>query len=427
MSVAPAPRSRWIPLLSGLSLVGGVPSVLFLPAWASAGLVGLLSSVLLVQWWAEHRRWRRDRETERLDRERAEAELRHRPPPVTVDESAWSSRLDDLRRQRAADQARFAGLAALAGDSLTDSQRFTEGEVTSLLQAFESLGQLAMAVEAETTATFEALLDPGSPSSLEGIVVESKDIAGQLSQFFGQLEGVRGESRRYVSDNRAQLERVADMAVTIEDFFESIRMISLNLSIEASRIGGSTAGKALQVLAQKLRDYSNRAQELSGQQRQVVTGAVESLAGSEKVLNLGFSDIEDRVGPLRHRLDGFPAIIAGAHSRFDGVMVHLAQLSSAVQSVLKDRLGTLQFQDLTRQEHEHLAALLDHFRPAAPEPADPEVRRAELVAIAREFNRRTTTSNERRVLQQWLEHQGLPPDAVEVRGDDHQAGKVMLF
>jgi hypothetical protein len=406
---------------------------LALPPWAASLAWAVIAAVAAFTYLGERRRWRRDLEVEELDRQRGLDEARAR-------ESALAQRLAHLEArgavagpsavsEGAAERVaiRFREAAALAGFSLVDSQSFTEGEVHELLTAFESLGRLSMEMETTATQAFASLLDPSSSESLASVVTESEAIASRLGEFFARLNHLYEKTRGSVKTNAEELGRVKDMANTIEEFFENIRMISLNLSIEASRIGAAAGGKALQVLAQRLRDFSNRAQELSGLQRTVVTVAEAAITASQAELTTGFVEIEAQVRPIREQIETFPTIIGRAHSQFDTVMFGLTQLTAAVQMVLKERLGKLQFQDLTRQEHEHLAALLTHFAALAPVPQDPALAGEERLSLARDFNDRATTANERRVLLAWLDRHGLSRDLLTVKGDDHESGKVMLF
>jgi len=420
------------PTLAVLAVAFAAAPWLFLafPPWAASLAWAATAAVGVLAYLAERRRWHRDLETEALDHELV-AEAAHRREEALLLQAGQAQAatrpepVPDPDRNTA--RVRFSEAASFAGFSLVDSQKFTQGEVRDLLVAFESLGRLSLEVEENAARTFESLLDPSSPASLGNVVSESQTIGTNLGEFFSRLHRLADQTGGYLKTNADELARVKDMAGTIEEFFENIRMISLNLSIEASRIGGGSGGKALQVLAQNLRDFSNRAQEISGQQRAVILGAEQVVHGSQAQLTHGFRDIEERIHPIRERITTFPDIISGAHSHFDTVMFQLAQLTAAVQSVLKERLGKLQFQDLTRQEHEHLAALLDHFSRISPPASDPVVEHEERLALAREFNTRATTANERRVLMAWLDRHGISQDLVEVKGDDHEAGKVMLF
>ena len=67
-------------------------------------------------------------------------------------------------------------------------------------------------------------------------------------------------------DNSQLLSSIKIMAKNIEDFANTIQMISLNVNIEASRITASSCGaKAFKVLAKALfSEYALKAQNISG-------------------------------------------------------------------------------------------------------------------------------------------------------------------
>jgi len=427
--MAPSPRfTRPITLGLLVSLIVAIP----LGAWLAPGLPGAAVDLVLALLTLGALGWEGRRRPhpgpEASDLPAPEAPGPTQAPPLVhqlEDQVARDgARIRDLERGT----IRFAEASGFAARALDESQGFLQAEVRALLTAFENLANLSLGVQQGVSHTFASLLDASTEGSLQGVVVESQTIAGSLKDFFQQLDRLHGEVRGYLTSNGKELARIREMAHSIEEFFESIRMISLNLSIEASRIGAGSGGKALQVLAQRLRDFSNRAQEISGEQKAVVATAGEVLTRSEADLNRHFSEVEARIPPLQRRLDTFPEIIAGAHGKFDEVLFSLTQLTAAVEGMLRDKLGQLQFPDLTRQEHEHLAQVLEVLsRPATGPHPSADTIREERLALARAYNDRATTANERRVLLAWMEQHGLGADEIAVKGSDREAGSVVLF
>lgn len=435
--MASSPRF-FTPTLVVLGLAFAAAPWLFLafPPWAASIGWAATAAVAVFFYLSERRRWRRDQGA--VPRVEAPPPPPQRPPeprPTLADVPpspslppppvSYGPPTNTQTAPNTNNQLRFFEAGQLVGRSLVASQEFARGEVAQILSAFEDLGARTLETKASVGRILEALRDPASAQSLGALVLESQTIAGILKEFFVHTDRLHEKTRGFLMANTRELGRIKDMASAIEEFFENIRMISLNLSIEASRVAGSAGGRAFQVLAQKLREFSGRAQELATQQRAVVQGAEATLLSSESDLTQGLKTIEAQIHPIEARIDELPTIISGAHTRFDDILGTLDTLATSVQVVLKERLGHLQFQDLTRQEHEHLEALLTGLTPQVD--SNPEALREVRLALAREYNRLATTSNERRVLLEWLDHHGLPRDLVEVKGDDHEAGKVLLF
>lgn len=326
---------------------------------------------------------------------------------------------------------RFTEAVEFSTLSLTNSEAFVRDQVQDVISGFRDLGKITKQIEVEISKTFERLLDPNTPQTLGALVSDAQLIDGELKDFFSGLGRLQERNRGYTKANAKELERISEMAATIEEFFENIRMISLNLSIEAARAGTGSIGKALQVLAQKLREFSDRAQEISVQQKSVVDGARKAEMHLEAEMSGGFSAIMKRIPSLQEKLDAFPKVISVSHSQLDELGHEIAELSETIRSVLEKKIGTLQFQDLTRQENEHLIELLSalnrtDLKDSAGSPP-PASRENELLEIAKDFNDRATTSNERKVLLEWLDRHGLPHDRFPVKGSEREAGSIELF
>jgi hypothetical protein len=435
-----APSNQRSPTLLAVSaaVVAGLALSLILTPPFSAILWPVLGAAVLGVHAGERRRWKKDNqrlveallqvqsEGESLQ-ERQERGFHDRLEPLETQLNQERERLRELElvRHRFGDAVEFAAL------SLENSEAFAREQVQDVISGFRDLGSVSQEIEAGVAKTFQKLLDPQTPRTLGALVLDSKAIDGELKEFFSHLGRLQEKSQGYMKANADELSRISQMAVTIEEFFENIRMISLNLSIEASRNGTGTTGKALQVLAQRLREFSNRAQEISAQQKAVVEEAQRAEVHSEADLKGGFTAIMERIPPLQGKLDSFPSVVEASHSQFDGVSHDVSGLSETIRTLLEKKIGTLQFQDLTRQENLHLVALLSELsrskQAARPSGLDDHVLQAERLALARFFNERTTTSNERKVLLLWLDKHGLSRDHVSVRGSEREAGSIELF
>jgi hypothetical protein len=151
-----------------------------------------------------------------------------------------------------------------------------------------------------------------------------------------------------------------------------------------------------------------------------------------------------RIPEIRSRLDPFEGIIKAAFERLESAVRTLGGLSGSVDQRLRAIIGQLQFQDLTRQEIDHIVKFLSTglsldsefgaqafaLHGLSGEEEKKLKRRA--MEVYREL---ATTINEHRVIEAYLSDQGIvledadgiPGKRERTRDEDLTDGSIRLF
>lgn len=436
MSSSPNPPKA--PFLLATLLVGAVIFLLLAVFLASSPTVIILLSLsaLLVTLFilVDRGRLKKIRLSFEATRGALEAEIQNLKQRQTFGvegevSQVLQARLDTQEKKLLEVHFRFSESSNLVKRLLDESELFSREQVKEVLSGFQSLEQTAKGIKLEVQDSFQKVLDVQSRESLYAIVEESKTIDAALNEFFIRLGRLLELTHAKLHQNKGELAKVKKMALAIEEFFENIRMISLNLSIEASRVGGGKEGRSFQVLAQRLREFSTRAQEISVEQMSVVDSAERVIDESAITLRAEFDHLSAEIPQLKDRLDPFPKIIDTTRESIDQVLNKLSRLSDGAKELLTQVIGRLQFQDLSRQEYEHVADFLEALSrfDSVNSSVDPSLKRGEQVALAQLFSKLLTTANERKVLQTYIELNGLPQEVLGAEGAAREAGAVELF
>ena len=339
---------------------------------------------------------------------------------------------NDLNHFRLDESVSFLGQMSEA------SNAYSEKLVLEALSTFEEITRSSTQIGTTVAGTMRRLMDPKNPESLDAINNRSGHIRTTLDRFLGELEGTIAFSRKSVVENLAQIEKVKVMAEAISDFSESIRMISLNLNIEAARVsqhGSGVSGKGFQVLAIKLSEFALKAQGLAKQQTEIIetASAVIDTTGNREMGLL--SSLLGQIPSIKGAVDPFAAIIGNTFREFERVEDDMSSLTQSIDVKLKAVIGKLQFQDLARQEQAHVIEMFRHVRDLASEGSatsreidlrQKDDARGQLIQL---YERLATTENELAVIRQFrLAHpeaktSGKRKDAEE----SVSAGSVSLF
>jgi len=330
----------------------------------------------------------------------------------------------------------------LLSNMSSESNRYAASRMADILGGFRDLEGYSKNISDDISGAMRGMISGSGRTSLGSIASESGAIASELDAFFADMDALRGFTEEIARTNAGQLANIRKMAEGIEGFAETIRLISMNVNVQAARLSSSAAmaaardaGRGFQVLARNLSDFAVKAQELAKAEGLTIDAADKALTGVNRRFIERLEASIGRVPAIRRRLDPFEAIIRTAFGDIERMMGVMGGRSAAVQERLKAIIGQLQFQDLTRQELEHIVAFLSeclslrggYGSDSAAARGLLKEEEADLRAIAvRIFSRLATTVNEKRVIDAYFrEHSVSPVD----RGEDSglSDGAIRLF
>lgn len=314
------------------------------------------------------------------------------------------------------------------------TNQYSETLVLEVLESFREIARFSDGISNDVMGRIHSLMDSKNPESLEAISRGSARINQTMDGFFVDLDKANAYSEKAIAENLAQMARVQQMAVAIGEFSESIRMISLNLNIEAARgksqSGGAASGRSFQVLAVKLSEFAVKARELSEQQHATIETASSVMAKSGEAQIAQLRTLMDEIPKIKSQLVPFDAIVRQSFTHFESVVTTMEKLSSSINEKLKTVIGKFQFQDLVRQEQEHALLMLKNLWQFADQigdreaPLDEALKVKALDELLAVFETMASTENEHAVLHHYRnktpEPEGLKKDAVT-------AGSVNLF
>jgi hypothetical protein len=322
-----------------------------------------------------------------------------------------------------------------------ESNGYSTEKMKAILAAFKNLAGYSVSLGEDVSMVMRELMDESKGAGLGSIPRETGLISAELETFFKDMDSLRGFSDTIVATNAKQLSNIRKMAEGIEDFSETIRLISMNVNIEAARLnttssgaGTKNAGKGFQVLAKNLSDFAMKAQDLAREERLTIDGAEASLTGVNANFMRKLEELIARVPAIRKRLEPFESIITDSFGNLERVMRTMGGVAGEVDGHLKTIIGQLQFQDLTRQEEEHIVdflgsgfslqgdALLRQYVDSLTEEDLASLRRK----LAMDYRKIATTINEQRVIEEYARNHGV---ALADGGTDDSLsdGSIKLF
>jgi methyl-accepting chemotaxis protein len=188
-------------------------------------------------------------------------------------------------------------------------------------------------------------------------------IEEQLSVCRGHLTTMVERQKQSARIAFAHRERIAQETVTVLSVLDGVHkiarqttMLSLNVSIEAARVGD--LGKGFAVIANEIRDLAGEVQSLAGNVHSRVTDLMKAIGndleeqckGREEGENITMGDISDSLSLLTGNL-----VLLLQHQR--EVLGRVKSENERIAEPIITMMGSIQFQDIVRQQIEQVVAM----------------------------------------------------------------------
>lgn len=227
-------------------------------------------------------------------------------------------------------------------------------------EAAEKLLQSLLEVDRRVTALMDFLQSAGSNDSSERILGRIEDQLSccrqHLSNLSHQQEKAAGDAALFQDKLAEETESVLAVLNGVQRIARQTTMLSLNVSIEAARVGD--LGKGFAVIAQEIRSLAGEVQLLADNVHQRVSG----LMGSVHV------DLREQA---RHRQDNETAAMSNVSDGLGLLTTNLMLLLQHQREVLgrikaenediaepiMSMMGSIQFQDIVRQQIEQVVSM----------------------------------------------------------------------
>ncbi len=184
----------------------------------------------------------------------------------------------------------------------------------------------------------------------------------------GALRDYQESRRREVDTERSRIQLVVDQVNALAPFVDLIKQIAkqtnllaLNAAIEAARAG--EAGRGFSVVADEVRKLSEQTEQAAAKIGSGILSAT-AMIGRELTQALAVADS----GAEERQLGETNAQLEEMGERFAQTIEYLRQLTASLDSAMDhingevmETLGSLQFQDVTRQQIEHVIDALTRF------------------------------------------------------------------
>lgn len=171
-----------------------------------------------------------------------------------------------------------------------------------------------------------------------------------LNDLFSHMENIENNIINYINDYYKELETIDRTIRNIEEISESIKMVSLNMNIEASKTQGN---KAFNILARELQSLSDKTEKFARQIEKEIKGATQRIRKEREKQTEDLSKLHELVGISRSLTEEYNESIQRINKSLDDLIKKINDNNERNKKLIFELFKSFQEVAITRDELNH--------------------------------------------------------------------------
>lgn len=232
----------------------------------------------------------------------------------------------------------------------------SEGVILNLIEKFNIVSEANAGAGRDAEKNIEFLKNVHGGKNFNEVAKDSRDAYKKTKDFTKTLIRLNKENRKKFDKIELWIKQINEMLKNIQDISEQNKVIAINSSIEAARIG--EAGQGFRVLVQEIQALNSKTGNFTKEINQIMN---EFEKYNQEFINEWDVQTKDVIQHIEGMLDAEEKTINKFIESFELTIRSFQELSQStfkVEKNLDQILQSLQFEDITEQQVRHVKEFL---------------------------------------------------------------------
>ena len=243
---------------------------------------------------------------------------------------------------------------------LENITRKTEEAVFNLIDKYQSIASSNTKAGKEADKNLESLQQMEGGKTFQTIISESKSAIFKNNEGVQKLVLLNQENREKLMKSKEWLNQINNIMVNIENISQQNKVISLNSFIESAKLGEQ--GKGLKVLAKEIEKLSKMTQEFTKEIGLIMRSFNTYYDNIIKEMESKTAELIYTIDTSGKYMEKIISLMIGSYELTAKSFIELKDSTAEVSGSLKNIMKYLQFQDITRQQIEHIGQFLTEIK-----------------------------------------------------------------
>ncbi|MGL1891692.1 MAG: methyl-accepting chemotaxis protein [Spirochaetaceae bacterium] len=236
-----------------------------------------------------------------------------------------------------------------------NTRKFEEDTLQSLFKEFEEIWSESEVIVRDTKESMKSIFDANSKDNLAYVLNTSKEINNDFTNFIPVLNVMNNVADKFIQTSIESFDTITKTTKDIVDLAEQVKVISINVRIEAARVKDSGGFK---VLGNDISNFAERTSKVALSTNEQIKTTMQVIDSLKSELSQQLDSVKNQAQSIFAKVSPFEKILYSSSESVMDVIKKLNIISGELQSNLRNSISKLQYQDITNQESDHLIQIL---------------------------------------------------------------------
>lgn len=240
-----------------------------------------------------------------------------------------------------------------------NTNNYTEGMVRNLFEKFKSISTFSDNISQSSKETINSFIDINNTEGLAFISEETKGIVEKIEHFFTVISDLQKISGDFLESSFSQLEEIEETTNKINSIAGKIKLISINVRIEAARLGSKSGG--FKVLGKEINDFAEVTSKIALETNTKINQTIASVNILKDDYLQEMNEVILNMENIKKNIEPFEMILRNAFEKIKVVVEDLNNFSGDISTLIKETVGNFQQYDLISQEIKNVVLYMNEL------------------------------------------------------------------